>query len=197
MLVRNAAATIALVVATLAAAPEAAAQESGLRVGTRALTTTYPGNMAYLDVLERFGYSRWLAVVWTVGGDHVWHASRLWDLGVHAAYATGRAGGDDGAFVLHAPEAAFVARLVARDGAGPAPFGLQLEVGAIAPVLLLRGEAESSLEPYVRAELSVRPNSGPVSMDIRLGWTYARWDDAIGGTGMPLGGMSLAIGAVW
>lgn len=195
MLVRIAAIVIALVVTS--APRHAAAHESGVRVGTRALATTYPGNSAYLDVLERFGYSRWLAVVWTVGGDHVWRASRLWDLGVHAAYATGRAGGDGGTFILHAPEAAFVARLVARDGRGPAPFGFQLEVGAIAPVLLLRGEAESSLEPYVRAELSVRPNSGPVSMDIRLGWTYARWDEAIGGTGMPLGGMSLAIGAVW
>jgi hypothetical protein len=99
--------------------------------------------------------------------------------------------------VLHAPEVGAIARVVGRDGAGPSIVGLQLELGMIAPVLVLRDETDSGAVPYARAELVVRAGNAPVAVDLRIGWTYAAWDEAIGGTGMPLGGVSFAVGATW
>ncbi len=171
----------------------------GFRLGVRFLQSA-PFSKTYVNVLGAYGYGTLSALLEAAGDVGVSPASWL-DLGVHTGYAFGNggtSGGSGGLLTLHVLEVGgFACGIFGRsDRRRAGNYGVGVEGGVMAPILLLRGDATSARLPYVGPVLLARFfGDSTVQTAVHVRYLVANWGDAFGSVGLPLGGFSVSVGA--
>jgi hypothetical protein len=126
---------------------------------------------------------------------------RWLDLGVHTGYAFGSAGSDRGSgglLTLHALDlGGFVYTIFGRsDPRRAGTFGAGVEGGAMLPFLVLRGDVTSARLPYVAPVVLARLiGDAKVQTMVQVRYLITNWSNAFGTVGLPLGGISISVGA--
>jgi hypothetical protein len=169
------------------------------RLGVRFLETA-PFSKVYEHVLNGYGYGSMSALVEGAAdlGMSPW---RWMDLGVHTGYAFGSAGtsgGSGGLLMLHELEVGGYALAVfgRSDYRRAGTFAAGVEGGGMFPFLVLRGDTTSAQLPYVGPVLVARLiGDAKVQTTIQVRYLVANWGNAFGTVGLPLGGLSLSVGA--
>jgi hypothetical protein len=184
-----------------APAPPGKGIKLAFRIGTRSLGTS-PFGKTYGNILSEYGYDA-LSPLLEVAADVAVSPSRHLDLGVHTGYSFASAGSVSGgsALDLHAIElGAFAYAVFGRaDRRLPGYFCAGVEGGAMFPFLVVNGTAAGGQVPYIGPTVLVHlwdeSTPRPVQAVIQLRYLIADWPDAFGKVGLPLGGLSLSVGA--
>jgi hypothetical protein len=169
------------------------------RLGVRFLETA-PFSKVYEHVLGAYGYGSMSALV-EGAADAGFSPWRWMDLGVHTGYAFGSAGssgGSGGLLMLHELEVGGYALTVfgRSDYRRAGAFAAGVEGGAMFPFLLLRGDTTSAQVPYVAPVLVARLiGDAKIQTIVQARYLVANWGNAFGTVGLPLGGLSISIGA--
>ena len=169
------------------------------RLGVRFLETA-PFSKVYEHVLNGYGYGSMSAMVEgsADAGISPW---RWMDIGVHTGYAFGSAGtsgGVGGLLTLHEVEVGGYALVIfgRSDPRRAGTFGAGVEGGGMFPFLLLRGDTSSARLPYVAPVLMARLiGDAKVQTTVQVRYLVANWGNAFGTVGLPLGGLSVSVGA--
>jgi hypothetical protein len=169
------------------------------RLGVRFLETA-PFSKVYEHVLTAYGYGSMSALVEGAAdaGVSPW---RWMDIGVHTGYAFGSAGtsgGSGGLLTLHELEVGGYALIVfgRSDYRRPGTFAAGVEGGGMFPFLLLRGDTSSAQLPYVGpVVLAHLIGDAKVQTTLQARYLVANWGNAFGTVGLPLGGISISVGA--
>ncbi|MCC6999208.1 MAG: hypothetical protein IT370_31645 [Deltaproteobacteria bacterium] len=169
----------------------------GLGLGYR-VPMLSPGGKKVGEALQAYGYDEGgLGFLFETQIDLVWRYSREIDVGARAGYAMNfwdPTSGDADAAELSL-DVAEVGALVRMHPSRRVPFAFQFGAGVLLATTTLRGEHDSELVPFVRAELRVVMSTARVSPWVSFGYTLASWGDALGpGVDLPLGGLGIEAG---
>jgi hypothetical protein len=169
------------------------------RLGVRFLETA-PTSKVYEHVLGAYGYGSMSALV-EGSADAGFSPWRWMDLGLHTGYAFGSAGtsgGSGGLLTLHELEVGGYALAVfgRSDYRRAGNFAAGVEGGAMFPFLLLRGDTTSTQIPYIAPVLVAHLlGDAKIQTTVQARYLIANWGNAFGTVGLPLGGISISIGA--
>lgn len=170
-----------------------------LRAGPR-FAQLAPYSHRYQNLLGAYGYGPMPAFL-EASVDGAIMPVRWLDFGLHTGYlfgSAGSSGGAGGALSLHTFELGGFARgFVSGVAAGPiAGIGFGAEAGVDFPFLTLRGQVTRARVPYGGPVVWLRfGDKGLVQPVAYIRYLIADWGDAFGKTGLPLGGLSLTVGA--
>jgi hypothetical protein len=159
-----------------------------------------PFSHTYSNVLTAYGYGPMSAFV-EGSADAAYRFVQHLELGAHAGYMFGSAGSDGGSgglLTLHTIELGGVVHGVFFRGQYPWAGGLGFgaEGGIEIPFLLLRGHATSAPVPYAGPSIFARFSDDPaVQPVVHVRYLVSNWPDAFGKVGLPLGGLSITVGA--
>jgi hypothetical protein len=169
------------------------------RLGVRFLETA-PFSKVYEHVLDAYGYGSMSALV-EGAADAGFSPWRWMDLGVHTGYAFGSAGtsgGSGGLLTLHEVDVGGYALAVfgRSDYRRAGSFAAGVEGGGMFPFLLLRGDTASTQLPYVGpVVLAHLIGDAKVQTTIQARYLIVNWSNAFGTVGLPIGGLSISVGA--
>jgi hypothetical protein len=169
------------------------------RLGVRFLDTA-PFSKVYEHVLDAYGYGSMSALV-EGAADVGLSPSRWIDLGLHTGYAFGSAGtsgGSGGLLTFHELEVGGYALVVfgRSDPRRAGTLGAGVEGGGMFPFLLLRGDVSHASVPYVAPVFVARLiGDARIQTTVQARYVVANWSNAFGTVGMPLGGLSISVGA--
>jgi hypothetical protein len=163
-------------------------------IGPR-VTSIAPFDQTYSHVLSAYGYGS-LSPQFEVSLNGGYSLARFLDVGVHAGYLLGSGGSNSGLFLNELELGGFAAAMFWRGNPTWAGgMGVGVEGGIEAPFLTLHGYTTSERTSYVGPIIFARlGDDRRVQPTIHLRYLASDWGSAIGGFGLPLGGLSITVG---
>lgn len=157
-----------------------------------------PGGKQVGEALQAYGYDEGgLGFLFETLVDLAWQVRPQTDLVVRGGYAMNfwdPTSGDADAAELSL-DVAELGGMVRLRPSRRAPITFQLGAGVLLATTSLRGEHDSEIVPFARAEMRVVMSASRVSPWVSFGYTLANWRDALGpGVDLPLGGLGIEAG---
>lgn len=157
-----------------------------------------PGGKKVGEALMAYGYDEGgLGFLFETQVDLAWQWSAQTDLVARAGYAMDfwdPTSGDADAAELSL-DVAELGGMVRLHPSRRAPITFQLGAGVLLATTTLRGEHDSAMVPFARAEMRVVMSAARVAPWVSFGYTLANWGDALGpGVDLPLGGLGIQAG---
>jgi hypothetical protein len=159
-----------------------------------------PFSHLYSNVLTAYGYGP-MSAFFEVSADAGYRFVDHLEIAAHTGYlfgSAGTSGGGGSLLTLHTIELGGAVHGVFFRGQSPwtGGLGFGVEGGVEIPFLLLRGHATSAPIPYAGPSILARfSDDAVVQPAVHVRYLVSNWSDAFGKVGLPLGGLSITVGA--